>query len=337
MTYLDPNSINEITKNYALNIFHSNVQSFKNKIDEIHFAITSHNYPEVICLNEIWDPPKSILNIKGYQKPIIKPRIGKRGGGTCILVKNGIKILKRNDFSNLNLKYLEANSVTIQIQSKNITIVSMYRAPNKPPYKTLNELESLLDLYSNMNSTLILIGDINFDTLKPNVAPVNTYSELTEQFFLNQCVKSPTRITSKTKTLIDHVLTNKPDQLNVNVLLNAVADHQSVMTSLISNNHPKKHKITAETSTVLLAESIKSIENNIDWPKTCEKIKELKSNEGMEYLLSILNQNLVIKKNKIKNKNFIPKKKWMIPSALDLRKKQLEARKKFLKIPYLTG
>ena len=40
---------------------------------------------------------------------------------------------------------------------------------------------------------------------------------------------------------------NLESKVNVNVLLNAIADHQSVMTSLITNNHPKKHKITAET------------------------------------------------------------------------------------------
>ena len=333
MTYLDTNSTNEITKHYALNIFHSNVQSFKNKVDEIHLAITSHNYPQVLCFNEIWDPPKSILNIKGYQNPIIKSRTGKKGGGTCIHVKKGIKILKKNDFSNLNLKYLEAISVTLEMHNKNITIISIYRAPNKPPYKSLTELESLLDLYSNMSSTLILIGDLNFDTLNPSAAPapVKAYLDLIEQFFLSQCVNSPTRITAKSKTLIDHVVTNKPDQLNVNTLLNAVADHQSVMTSLLTKNHSKNYTKAKEISTVLLADSISSIESNIDWPQTCEKISMLNSNEGMELLLELLKDNLVTKKIKPRNKNFIPKKKWMTPAALEMRKMKEAARKKFLK------
>ena len=330
MSYLDSTSINNITKRYELNIFHSNVRSFKNKIDEIHLAITTHNYPNVLCFNELWDPPKSLLNIKGYQKAITKSRNGKRGGGVSIHVRLGIKTIKTNDFSNLNLKSLEAISTTLEIKSKHFTIISIYRAPNKPFKESLKELEDILDSYSTLNSTLILIGDLNFDILKPTPT-TNKYLDLIKQFFLTQCVSSPTRITGKTQSLIDHVLTNKPDQIHVNTLLNTIADHQSVMTSLLEKTHTKKSNKRNETSSVLIADSINSIKNNIDWSKTCDNIKQLDPNEGMDLLLKLLNQNLVTKTIMIKNKNFIPKKKWMTQAALDMRMNKEEARKKFLK------
>ena len=152
-----------------------------------------------------------------------------------------------------------------------------------------------------------------------------------KQFFLTQCVSSPTRITEKTQSLIDHVLTNKPDQIYVNTLLNTIADHQSVMTSLIEKTHSKKSTKRNETSSVLIADSISSIKDNIDWSNTSDKIKQLDPNEGMELLLKLLNQNLVTKTSLIKNKNSIPKKRWMTQAALDMRMNKEEARKKFLK------
>ena len=78
---------------------------------------------------------------------------------------------------------------------------------------------------SKHHNEILLLGDFNIDMFKPNPAWVSTLS----LFNLHQCVQSPTRVTSTTSTLIDHIYASKPDRLiRTHVPITIMSDHYPV-------------------------------------------------------------------------------------------------------------
>ena len=106
--FVNTNSINEIFKDYELNIFSSNIQSFTKNLDELHLTLNSLNFPDALCLNEIRQPTSTILNIPHYHPPIIKLRNNSNGGGVALWIAKHIRIIKINKFEKLKLKAVEA-------------------------------------------------------------------------------------------------------------------------------------------------------------------------------------------------------------------------------------
>ena len=56
----------------------------------------------------------------------------------------------------------------------------------------------------------MIIGDFNIDLLKPEELMVKQDMDMLESFNLQQLVKIPTRVTSKSKILKDYIITNMP-------------------------------------------------------------------------------------------------------------------------------
>ena len=329
MEYLSFESINDISKNYALNIISSNVQSLSKNYDEITSTIKDLNYPSIIALSELWKPPESLLDFNLYQKPIIKLRNKKSGGGVGLWVKKDIKILKKDNLEHLNLSCIEVISVTIEIQHIKHTIVNIYKPPNKPIVKALKELKLILELYSKQNTTII--GDTNIDYLQSEHSIIKNYKDLLDEHFFHQCVKIATRITSKSRTLIDHSITNTNNYIQeTNVLMNAIADHQTIITSTYPKKENSKTLKPTYSTKVLLNESIKSIQENIDWEHEIEILKTHDTDQGAQHLQNLISNNLINKTYKIKPRK-PSNKPWMNEEGLKLRTETYNLKKKFLK------
>ena len=70
-------------------------------------------------------------------------------------------------------------------------------------------MENMLSNASCEGKPIILMGDFNIDLLKESHAK-NTWTGMYSTFELKQTVSEPTRITSTSKTLIDHIyISNK--------------------------------------------------------------------------------------------------------------------------------
>ena len=83
-----------------------------------------------------------------------------------------------------------------------------------------------LDIVLEKDVDIVLLGDFNIDFLKP--APPMWESTIS-LFDLRQLVDEPTRITPTSKSLLDHIYTNKPNQINhVSVACFGASDHFTV-------------------------------------------------------------------------------------------------------------
>ena len=106
------------------------------------------------------------------------------------------------------------------IQSKfgrhDAVIVGIYRPPNpigNNYFATLEkDLHDLTSWASIQKSFLVITGDLNLDRLRPLSREGKILCDLEDTHGLTQCViTKPTRITNNSQTLIDVILTNKPE------------------------------------------------------------------------------------------------------------------------------
>ena len=95
--------------------------------------------------------------------------------------------------------------VSIQASKfKSIIVGAMYKHPNTNP-DCIAYLERMLKTYSNCGKNMYMLGDLNEDLLKVNRL------EILNKLNLCQLIKEPTRITLRSKTLIDVIITNNRD------------------------------------------------------------------------------------------------------------------------------
>ena len=135
-------------------------------------------------------------------------------------------------------------SIVVEIKvnpSTKIYVASMYRpGTNHPTLSPADLFQQFIELFSNFCSTLIstgniyLLGDINLDLLKySKCSQVSTYVDLLFSFGLLQIITKPTRCTSKSATLIDHIVTNVINSdLNSAILISYLSDHFPVLHTI---------------------------------------------------------------------------------------------------------
>ncbi|CAB3998563.1 Hypothetical predicted protein [Paramuricea clavata] len=83
-----------------------------------------------------------------------------------------------------------------------------------------------------MGKLIILLGDLNCDMLKPTPGSASLI-KTTKELNLNQLIKSPTRITESSQTLVDVIFVSSPRLVvNSGVIETCISDHFPVYVSL---------------------------------------------------------------------------------------------------------
>ncbi|CAB4019771.1 Hypothetical predicted protein [Paramuricea clavata] len=83
-----------------------------------------------------------------------------------------------------------------------------------------------------MGKLIILLGDLNCDMLKPTPGSASLI-KTTKELNLNQLIKSPTRITESSQTLVDVIFVSSPRLVvNSGVIETCISDHFPVMDNV---------------------------------------------------------------------------------------------------------
>ena len=227
-----PDSINNITKledlcsKKGLKLLHQNIRGLQGSFDELK-NILLRNKIDVFGLTEIFVNkilPDSMFSIPGYTFIRIDRNSGS-GGGVGVYIRNGIDYTRR-----IGLENDSYESIWIEIKpkkSKPIILGIIYRPPDSSTYlskdfnQTLNE--NLLTLDKESKETIIM-GDINVDYVKDN-----DHREIKISFTNNgfkQLLKTPTRITPTSATLIDIIHANNSQNIShTAVIPSSLSDH----------------------------------------------------------------------------------------------------------------
>ncbi len=130
----------------------------------------------------------------------------------------------------------------IRVQSKkfpSITIGCMYRHP-KAATDSFDYIAEVLRNTRMQKRIVFILGDLNDNLLIPN----SKLSKIIGNHKLTQFVHKPTRITLTSSTLLDVIITNRPDfTIHVDVVTGAIADHDLILVT-DDTSKPKRAPIT---------------------------------------------------------------------------------------------
>ena len=225
-----------IQKDYdqtRLSILTLNIRSLNANFHRLKLLLTKLGFnPTIIIVSETWinDQKPFLYSLENYIF-INKPG-GNRGGGAGIFLQ---KNLDYNTIENLNLSVPNCEDLWIKLNlplNKTLYISSIYRHPS-PDIKTFQD--SLLDkinTLNNHNHNFIIGGDININFLS-NKTQITSYKNHILSQGAIQLAKLPTRVSRKSKTLIDHIYTNIPEgKTTTDCMIFDISDHLPLITYL---------------------------------------------------------------------------------------------------------
>ena len=194
---------------------------------------------DILCICETWldsSIDDKLIYIPDFK--IVRCDAG-RGSGVCIFIRDSL------DFSVLTSgidKFEDVEDIWIQVQLKkfpSFIIGCVYRHP-KAIVASFTYLSDVLKNILLRKKPVFVLGDINDNLLVKG----NNLHKIIRNLDLKQIISKPTRITKNSSTLLDVVITNKPDMvIKSDVEPSSVADHE-VISLIIDIRKPKKEPVT---------------------------------------------------------------------------------------------
>ena len=136
-------------------------------------------------------------------------RSDRKGGGVSVYIHNSFNVKTRSDLST-NCRDIESLTLEIISEKTRNTIVSvLYRPPNGHFEHFENFLTNFFLNTKDSNKNVYIAGDFSLNLLDHSLnKKVQYYLNLIYQNSFIPTVNKPTRVTRKTSTIIDHILTN---------------------------------------------------------------------------------------------------------------------------------
>lgn len=270
--FLEDDFNNKLAKDYNSNnfsLFHLNVRSLNKHFDafETYINLLKVKF-SVIALSETWvheDLDTSSFNIPGYLY-INNFRASKSAGGVGFFIKENLKYTVRED-----LCTAAAESLFIECNlehGKKAIIGVIYRHPSDNLESFILNLEELLTNLDKEGKTVWLTGDLNINLLNSDHNLTSSFLEQLFSFSYYPLISKPTRITSHTATLIDHIFTNSLDCSIISGLIPFdISDHFGIF-SLTNFNFKTTNKPKFTLKRIFNDKNIKDFTNSIsslDW------------------------------------------------------------------------
>ena len=116
--------------------------------------------------------------------------------------------------------------------TKNIIIGVIYRMPDSSVEVFNKRINDIMSTIQWENNTSYLLGDLNIDFLKSDEhKPTSDFLDTIYSHNLFPLITKPTRVTSDSATLIDHILTNNFDAFSSHfqgILCSSFSDYYAV-------------------------------------------------------------------------------------------------------------
>ena len=238
-----PTPLEDITRMRGIKIIHQNIRGLLGNFGNLCATLGRYKNIDIITLSETHishndsEEIANLFNIPGYAF-LNKPRVNGSGGGVAMYVPSDITWIRRFD---LEMDEIEAIWIEIiQKNSKNFVVGSVYRPPDSSHYLPTNFEDLLADALIAVNEAfreVILMGDINANYLDKNSCK-ELKCVLSSNGF-KQLVKSPTRVTKETRTLIDVILTTREENIAKTIVAPLSLSDHDLIGCVRKVNHQK--------------------------------------------------------------------------------------------------
>ena len=249
--YLNPNEAYEELKTANsddFSIIHLNIRSMNKHFDDFKLFLQSLKFQfKVICLSETW-AENCIMNysrfqISDYTMIHQERNSNKQGWGVCVFIHNTLSYKKLNSYC---VSTDDNETISIKILdniSKNKIISLTYRPPGGKVNQFHNYLKEFLSNKSIITKDIYIVGDFNLNFIDyENNKKIKDFVNLLFEKGLIPVINKPTRVSLKSATIIDHIITNTlfTHATQSRIIKTDVSDHFPIY--LISN----KTKLSAE-------------------------------------------------------------------------------------------
>lgn len=251
----------------SVQICHVNIRSIRKYWDQF-LALTSsfRTCCEVFVLTEINVPLDTLCNytLPGYQVYSYLRPIGK-GGGIAVFIKNTWLV------SEITFSFTQAEVVSLRLCSPllSLVLIAVYRPPCCNGRIFLQELNvAISSLLSGDN--ICMTGDINIDTLRPNLPLTADYLDVLSKWGLDCTISKPTReefLSSKLVTsCLDHINVRVHDFQTLSAVIETkLADHYFVACSLSPKSSHVRRVASKTTISVIDPRALDREIAQYDW------------------------------------------------------------------------
>ena len=194
-----------------------NINSLRNKITNLREVVDKVPI-DILCIDETKldeSFPDSQFSIDNYQYPPYRRDRNSKGGGKIVYVRQGL-ISKR--LKSLESKLIETICIELTISKKKWCSLFAYRPPNFDKRSFFEEISNSLCLMVSKYENILLVGDFNINLLDSKSDNRNHFSDLRDTFALTNLVKDKTCFKSNNGTLLDVILTNRPNSFQKTVI-----------------------------------------------------------------------------------------------------------------------
>lgn len=224
--------MNSIDFNFVSNlrgfkIINWNIRSLLKNHSELECILSDTNI-ELICLCESWlnkNITNGLICLPNYNIIRLDRATKRKGGGLCMYIHHRLNydVQKFSEF-NCSNNDIELLIVCINLPCCTpIVVVHCYRPPSGNVDAALNHLSNCIDSISNCE--LFIVGDFNLDYAKPRSPSITKLKVMERVNQLKQYINVPTRISSNSKSIIDHIYSNSHIIANSGVIRNTLSDH----------------------------------------------------------------------------------------------------------------
>ena len=235
-------------------IAHLNINRLLNKVDGVRELLIKYKL-DILALSETWlttDISDDENNIPGYLIAR-KDRSNSsklRGGGVMFYVRENVHFTLRADLTPSESEYIwiEITRPTC----KPLLVASIYKPPDTSVSHLINSLNRhFVDISDRYNT--VLLGDYNVDQLSRNNQNKLMLGSFAIENDLKQLIKTSTRVTQNSKTLIDLIYVSDGHWfIQSGVIFSTLSDHSltyCIMKCGVPKQPPRKSEYTSLRTT----------------------------------------------------------------------------------------
>ena len=214
---------------------HLNINSIQNKFDELKL-INNKLRAGILVLTETKidatypDSQFKISNYRLYRKDRVK-------GGGGILAYISTMIPFRRLKLTKSYRTIETLPIEVKLGDSYAVVLGLYRPQHNMGvnyYETPeDELNEVTTWACSQCQTIIIMGDLNLDRLKPSGREGKMLIDLEEVHELICWFNQPSRVTTTSQNLLDVILVNSPNSIKVSGVAElGLSDHRLVVMHL---------------------------------------------------------------------------------------------------------
>ena len=211
-----------------------NIRSLSSKVDDVSLLLSRSNI-DLLAIQETFlddNTDDSFLSVNKYTLHRLdrdRRTCKKTGGGLIVYTHNKYEFEYVNNWS-ISDKHIEIMWVKLCLKDTRPTYVAnVYRPPDGDLAEAIKVMdEQLTNVQSLGLSDIVVLGDLNVD-LSTSTNNSRHLKQCLTSNMMTQLIKSPTRITNTSRTLIDHAWVDNADYyVTAGALDMGLSDHHLI-------------------------------------------------------------------------------------------------------------